>query len=186
MIGLLFWVIAKLPNYSTGYNSWVREILDKEFYQVYDDSVLGKIYHSKTFYMPFDSLAEYYWDDNYILVGNNKISELNRETYLKKSFEDEKDVEKTISLVRILNNENNKEDSLTIIRKNFVIDGNVLSIISLNCDLRIIYLFGEDYSIEESYRLGSIMYYGEVRNKIIEYLPTISQPVDQKANTPDT
>ena len=77
LLSILFFVfltLAVLPNHSISYNSWVRKILDKEFYQVYDIEDLGKIYHSKTFYMPDDSLVEYYWDGKYILVGTNKIS----------------------------------------------------------------------------------------------------------------
>ncbi len=160
ILTLIFFVLAELPDRSTAYNLWVREILDKDFYQVDDVEELGKIYHSKTFYMPDDSLVEYYWDDNYILVGNYNISDANQKKYLRSLIQKQENIEKTITMLCM--QYNNNEDSLLIARS---IDSNediIISRIVRNNYKKIVYIYGSDYSLEEAFRLGVFLLYDDV------------------------
>jgi len=172
ILAIVFIILAKLPDLSTGYNLWVREIIDKDFYHVYDVEELGKIYHSKTFYMPDDSLVEYYWNDNYILIGNFNISDANQEKYSLSLLQEQENIEKTIKLfpVEYFNNEDILiEDTLLVARS---IDSNedlIMSRIGICSYTKIVYIYGKDYSLEETCKLGVFLLY----NDILEYCPEL-------------
>jgi hypothetical protein len=174
LLALLIFSLAELPEYSPSYDLWVRGVFDRGFYRVFSDSLLGEIYHSNTFHALEDSLVEYYWKGNYVLVGENKISKANQDRYNNYMQTDRMGIIKTISLFRLSNEEGSAEDSMIIIRDKPVNDYNLITTISINNDNRILMIYGKNYSVEDSYRLGSFLYFGMVRESIKENVPVNS------------
>lgn len=155
IIATIFLVGSRLPRYSEDCKIWIKTITDKEFYEVYDDEMVGKLYHVKTFKIPNDSLVEYYWNGNYILNGLLKLSEDNIVKYLKERTEKEENIVKILSILSV------DDDTSVFLRfeyqdtsyiETFVVETNTAS---------IFYIFGNKYSLEDSYGIVIPLAYGE-------------------------
>lgn len=126
---------------------------------VYDNEPLGKIYKTNILRAPEDSLIEYYWNGNYILVGSLQRVEEDKNKYfldLMVPYIDNMKYHSSISI---------KQDTLyilTIAAQNEK-EYTKTSITQFNRNIGI-HIYGDEYSFEDSYRLASYFIYGKLES----------------------
>lgn len=159
-------LLILLDSFVSPYNSaklFFKTLIDDDFYIVYEDSELGKVYHFNTFYMPDDSLVEYFWRGNSAIIGHNKLSDSNKIEFLSDIYNDEYYDEILTYFVRIYKADTTLEDTLIVISSTETSSNQMETIVFLDSDDRIIHLNGIDYSIENAVRLAHVLYYGDTR-----------------------
>jgi hypothetical protein len=134
----------------------VKSIFKSDCKLIYEDSMLGDLYLTGLISEYNDKLAMYQWNRNFVLAGNihfayDSVFDKNADSIFKK-FEDSRNVGTKISTA-------NYELLFLTIR-----DDNNSRIISLVYDFingRGLWIYGKDYTFEESCRAAQIILYGE-------------------------
>ena len=149
----LFFIIGRIiPEWSESYRLFVKETFNNDFYNVYEDSNLGEVYHLQTYHFPNDSLQVFYWRGNSILKSSFKISDENAEKY----FQEKSDVADSVDMqFKTLINGN---DSLTAIIHTYSSGYRELYLIA-NAGI-ILYVYGSSFDIENAIGVCSFLIYG--------------------------
>jgi len=167
IIATIFLIGSRLPRYSEDCKIWVKTITDKEFYEVYDDEALGKLYHLKTFKIPNDSLVEYYWNGNYILEG---LLQLSKDKVVARAKELSDKEEKIINSRSILSVDG---DTSVILRYEYQDTNYIETFVIETSKGSFFHIFGNKYSLEDSYKIIALLAYGE--NKEFKILETVAE-----------
>jgi hypothetical protein len=161
---------------SDSYMLMLRSNFSSDVQLASESESLGKIYKTNVIRIPDDSLTEYYWHDNYVLVGSISKDIKDRNDFLLDLMLPFVDRHKCKNEIII------GQDTLSvlvILPKN---QGEYKETIIVDIGHRKgIHIYGDDYSIEDSYAVASFLIYGSPQS--YRTLSTVVYPQFEDADS---